>query len=397
MSKIKPIVWTLHDTWSVLTDPSSSEEEYVFPSNIKNLALNYQIKKAAMQNSNITFITASKYIKEVVEKSPIYKGKEVFHIPFGLNLDIFFPRGRSKTRKELGFKESEKIVILRGNIRHTKGLDYIEYVMKTIGQKYDIRFLVIGGNDLDDIPEGIKVNFYGWINDDEFLAKLFSASDLLLMPSRREAFGMMAIEAMACGTIPVVIDGTALPDTVNAPECGLSTTRDKKKFCDAVEHLFNNPDERAKREKNCIEYTMKNHDVKKYVDSIDAVYKHAMSKHKMDEESKNLLAEIKKHNETIPRLKISVSCEGPRARLSVRVGRAYRKTRVSLRSDGVAVTTKKVILKVKAKSANKIKVISANSGVTNFKKIRDSIRKDGLSKTSKKIVKKTNAKILERR
>lgn len=397
MSKIKPIVWTLHDTWSVFSDPSSSDAEYLFPSNIKNLPLNYEIKKAAIQNSNVTFITASKYIKDIVEKSPMYKGKEVFHVPFGLNLDIFYPRGRSKTRKEFGFKESDKIVILRGNIRHTKGLDYIEYIMKTIGQKYDIRFLVVGGNDLEDIPQDLKINNYGWINDDELMAKLFSVADLLLMPSTREAFGMMAIEAMACGTVPVVINGTALPDTINSPECGLSTDRDKKKYCKAVEDLLNNPDERAGREQKCVEYIKQNHGIDKYVDSIEAVYKHAMSKHKMGEEDKYLLAEIKRHNETMPRQKISINYDGPRAKLPMRLVHAFRKTRDTLRTQGVDVTTQKILKKLKSKYGNKFKAIPVVRGKAVYNKLANSIKRDGLSVTSKKAVKIIRNKLAERR
>ena len=42
------------------------------------------------------------------------------------------------------------------------------------------------------------------------------------MPSRAEAFGMMAIESMAAGALPIVTKGTALPEIVKAPLYGVA-------------------------------------------------------------------------------------------------------------------------------------------------------------------------------
>ena len=53
----------------------------------------------------------------------------------------------------------------------------------------------------------------GWINSNE-LVNVLSASDIFLMPSLQESFGLMAIEAMACKTPVIVAEGTALPEIV---------------------------------------------------------------------------------------------------------------------------------------------------------------------------------------
>jgi len=68
------------------------------------------------------------------------------------------------------------------------------------------------------------------------------------MPSTAEAFGMMAIEAMACGKPIIVFEGTSLPDVTFAPEVGISVPmRNSKALCKAIEHLLNNPSELKKR------------------------------------------------------------------------------------------------------------------------------------------------------
>jgi len=53
------------------------------------------------------------------------------------------------------------------------------------------------------------------------------------------AFGMMAVESMACGTPVIVFDGTALPDVIHAPEGGISVpARDSKALADAITGLL---------------------------------------------------------------------------------------------------------------------------------------------------------------
>jgi len=61
----------------------------------------------------------------------------------------------------------------------------------------------------------------GWTEDQELMALAHSATDVFLMPSSAEAFGIMAIEAQACGAPVIVAEGTALPETAGAPEACL--------------------------------------------------------------------------------------------------------------------------------------------------------------------------------
>src|SRR5262249_47419662 len=56
------------------------------------------------------------------------------------------------------------------------------------------------------------------VNDDEVMLDSYKAADVLVMPSTAEAFGMMAIEAMACARPVIVFDGTSPPGTTLAPQ-----------------------------------------------------------------------------------------------------------------------------------------------------------------------------------
>jgi glycosyltransferase involved in cell wall biosynthesis len=59
-----------------------------------------------------------------------------------------------------------------------------------------------------------------WIYDVILLANTYNEYGYFLMPSVVEAFGMMAIESMACGKPILIFDGTALQDIVLAPQGG---------------------------------------------------------------------------------------------------------------------------------------------------------------------------------
>ncbi len=56
----------------------------------------------------------------------------------------------------------------------------------------------------------LKSKEYAWVYDDNKLAELYQASDIFLMPSNYESFGMMAIEAMSSGVPVLSIKGRPL-------------------------------------------------------------------------------------------------------------------------------------------------------------------------------------------
>jgi glycosyltransferase involved in cell wall biosynthesis len=80
-----------------------------------------------------------------------------------------------------------------------------------------------------------------WLQGGPEVAQAMRAADVFLMPSVGETFGMMAIEAMACGTPVVVFEGTALPDVVKAPHAGIAVPQgDTEALAAAITDLMTN-------------------------------------------------------------------------------------------------------------------------------------------------------------
>jgi D-inositol-3-phosphate glycosyltransferase len=135
-------------------------------------------------------------------------------VPCGVNLDLFRPVDRSKARGQLGLDRDGLVVLYVGRFSPLKGIDRLLEAMACF-EDHRRRRLVIVGGDGDQTPEhqalwrlsrelGVQelVTFAGRI-EQKRLPLYYSAADVLVVPSRYESFGLVALEALACGT-PVV-------------------------------------------------------------------------------------------------------------------------------------------------------------------------------------------------
>ena len=105
-----------------------------------------------------------------------------------------------------------------GRFDPPKGIDWLLKVFEKCERK-DIHLYVIGDNVVSN-GMGIekknteKVTFLGWVNHDE-LPAYYEACDAVIMPSRWEAFGLVAIEAMKYGKPVLASNRGALPELIN--------------------------------------------------------------------------------------------------------------------------------------------------------------------------------------
>lgn len=146
---------------------------------------------------------------------------KVCTIPPGVDLALFRPLDRAESRAEIGIALDERVVLFVGRIDPIKGIDTLIEAAQLILSRETERpptFVIVGG-DLDDdgapygplalvadtIRErGIAANFrlVGSQPQDE-LPVFYAAADIVAVPSRYESFGLVAVEALACG-VPVV-------------------------------------------------------------------------------------------------------------------------------------------------------------------------------------------------
>ena len=134
-------------------------------------------------------------------------------IPAGVDLNQFKPIEKRQARRTLGLCEDWKIILSVGRIEPLKGLDILLGAMALLEDKARTRLLIVGGNEGDIEFERLKriatnlglqdmVRFTGTVPQAD-LPLYYSAADVFVLPSYYESFGLVALEAMACGA-PVI-------------------------------------------------------------------------------------------------------------------------------------------------------------------------------------------------
>lgn len=142
------------------------------------------------------------------------EGDRIAVAPCGVNLDVFRPMDRGTARRRIRADADEKLVLYVGRFAPEKGLDRLLLAVARLAHLHRLRLVVVGGDGEQDAAYrrmlefsrscGIadRVTFTGRI-DQADLPPYYCAADLLVLPSSYESFGMVALEALACGT-PVV-------------------------------------------------------------------------------------------------------------------------------------------------------------------------------------------------
>lgn len=237
LTKEKPSVITLHDPWMLTghcIHPRSCDRwqtgcgscpdlESTVSMKRDNTDMMWQIKKDVFSKSKFDVVVASKWMLEMVKNSPIFSQFDHHLIPFGIDLEKFRPGNSEYARKKLGIYPGNIVLCLRATPNAFKGLKYVLEALEKLSTTASLTILTLEDKQLfKDYLGKHQLIDLGWIDDPAKIAEAYQAADIFLMPSMAEAFGVMAIEAMACAKPVIVFDGTALPDIVFAPEGGIS-------------------------------------------------------------------------------------------------------------------------------------------------------------------------------
>jgi len=156
-------------------------------------------------------------------------------IPCGVDLTQFHPHDRYQARKEIGLDPEIKSVLFVGRMEPLKGIDdllqAIAHIIHDHAMPCNRLSLILIGGSAEDSPEAISsemaklirmrdelglhemATFVGAQGQD-VLPYYYSAADVVVMPSHYESFGLVALEAMACGTPVVASDVGGLSYTV---------------------------------------------------------------------------------------------------------------------------------------------------------------------------------------
>ena len=194
-------------------------------------------------------VTGSTFIRDIMIRLGFLGQIHVF--PMGVDTDYFTPGKRDESIR-IKFGITGPMIVFVGSIIERKGVHYlIECIPAAVKRFPDIRFVLIGaGNLAIEMKKraevlGVEKNllFTGFA-DEQTKAKFLATADIFVFPSLSEGFGIVNVEAMSSGTIPVVSDLPVFKDIIEDGKTGFMVEqKNSKALSDIVIKILENPKE----------------------------------------------------------------------------------------------------------------------------------------------------------
>ena len=202
-------------------------------------------------------VVATSPAEEETLRSLVSRAGRIRMVPCGTDIDNFRQFPKAEARSKLGLSQTERIVLYVGRFDPSKGIDTLvracaKSKVRTGG---NLRLIIAGDSDSDPaacqernriqllvkkLSLAEQTLFAGLVGHDR-LPLYYAAADVCVVPSHYEPFGLVAIEAMACGTPVVASNVGGLKFTVVPEETGLLVNpQDDSAFAGAIDRILSN-------------------------------------------------------------------------------------------------------------------------------------------------------------
>ena len=243
----KKIIWTLHDCWSFTghcayfdyvgcdkwkTGCEKCPQKKSYPASLlmDGSSENYASKRHYFTGiPNLTLTVPSQWLADRVKAS--FLGEYPVEVVYNtVNKDVFKPTP-SDFRSRYGL-EGKKILLGVANIwEERKGLKDFVALAPMLDDRCKIVLVGLTKEQSKDLPGNILC--LPRTDNIRQLVEIYSAADWYVNPSVEETFGMTTLEALYCGTTPVVYQGTACEEIVRQYG-GIAVARGAKNIYDAI-------------------------------------------------------------------------------------------------------------------------------------------------------------------
>lgn len=292
----KPSVWTVHDPWIITGHCVHPREclgwmsgchtcpqldDAAFPMMVDKAADMWKIKRRIYKEIDVDIVVSSRLMMDYIRRSPLTQHFSRIHtIPFGIQVEQFQRTNRAQARHRWSIHEEDFVIAFRAEANELKGFSYIIEMLERLKIDSPVTILSVGGEKLPiHLAHKYRVIELGWQNDMSLLYDFYASSDVFIMPSIAESFGLMAIEAMASGCAVVVFEETVLPVITFAPECGIAVPyKSSEGLSDAVQHLIEHPEERRWRGERGKELSQQHYRYEDYVNRHISLYEEVIAR-----------------------------------------------------------------------------------------------------------------------
>ncbi|MBS7345088.1 MAG: N-acetyl-alpha-D-glucosaminyl L-malate synthase BshA [Caryophanon sp.] len=138
---------------------------------------------------------------------------------------VYAPQPVEGLKAQFGIDEDEKVLIHVSNFRKIKNVDHIVETFFRVRQDLRAKLLLVGdGPEMNRITKLVKDSPYKddvlFLGRQDNLAELYSISDVMLLLSSKESFGLVLLEAMACGVPGIGTNIGGIPEVIEHGKTG---------------------------------------------------------------------------------------------------------------------------------------------------------------------------------
>jgi len=189
-------------------------------------------KRAYLADAQLCFAAPTNWVMTRIRQSSLFGSHRVELIPYPIDTNTFRPFDQRVARDLLRLPFDKKIIFFGATYLEDrrKGMSLLVDALRRLAALLDgsesLRredlFLLVAGLQgqrlLDELPFAGK--YAGHFNDDLTLALAYQAADLFVCPSVHEPFGLVAAEAMMCGTPVAAFNAGGAPDLIETMKTG---------------------------------------------------------------------------------------------------------------------------------------------------------------------------------
>ena len=228
-------------------------------------------------------IVLSNFMKEKLKDWHKFPQEKIKVVPGGVDLERFKPTAKREIiRDKLNLPENKFILLTVRNLVSRMGLENLIMAIKNLVNRYPDILLVIGGkgyleNRLKEIV--IELNLGRWVHfagliPDELLPAYYQTADIFILPTKTlEGFGLITLEALACGTPVLATPIGANIEILEKFEKGLLFKGiEPKDIALGIRELLDHKDRYEDLRERCRKFIEENYSWDKFTDEVESIF-----------------------------------------------------------------------------------------------------------------------------
>jgi glycosyltransferase involved in cell wall biosynthesis len=225
----KKVVWTLHDMWAftggchyagtceaykqscgncpMLRNPTPNDLSHSI----------HQAKQYITQNKNLTIVCCSNWLAQKARQSSLLQGNRIVAIPNAIDTQHYTPRNQELIRDKYSIPEYAKVLLFgAANIDDKrKGFKYIlQLIDSLLTNDPDNEYqLILFGKASPETLAQIRLKYLHFpYAGQDILPEIYSAADVMLLPSLQDNLPNTVMESLSCGTPVIAFNTGGVPE-----------------------------------------------------------------------------------------------------------------------------------------------------------------------------------------